>query len=268
MKFNNITQSNGMAIVMVVDKTQQPNTGYVDPKLFHEQKIRSDHEQIPQSEENIAQGIIEHALRNIVRLKLGESKSDVFRFAQYGGDIVSQRKTVDSYIEGINEADEKNAIINSIRLADYEIIYRAGVGEYGKDVLYSSMPNAQTIHSIQVMVSRTLNVLRKYGPTVRTNYQFTGAYTEKIYSGTGEFLLPGMILDVSASPDPLQPHQTLKLAIEWRMGLYSIYPELSKVNTIALFNARKNKLYAINVCDIPDQTNITIDTKIIQYKEN
>lgn len=77
MKFNNITQSNGMAIVMVVDKTQQPNTGYLDPKLFHEQKIRSDHEQIPQSEENIAQGIIEHALRNIVRLKLGESKSNV-----------------------------------------------------------------------------------------------------------------------------------------------------------------------------------------------
>src|SRR5699024_10465649 len=63
----------------------------------------------------------------------------------------------------------------------------------------------------------------------------------------------------------INKNHTLQLLIYWRMGLRTDQPEFKNIQHLGIYNPRKNKVYRIQVDEIPEETIKIVDQEIIGY---
>ena len=127
------------------------------------------------------------------------------------------------------------------------------------------VPNKKTIENVRIMVNRSLEFFRLYGPVIKYGYTFEGGYTDLISGGSGDFMTKDTLWDfkVSAS-EPISRH-TFQLLIYYIMGLHSIHPEYKSIQQIGIFNPRLNKVYTYPVNQISSETILKIEQEVIGY---
>ena len=91
------------------------------------------------------------------------------------------------------------------------------------------VPDAATYFNLTRMVARSRVFLDEYGPVAWEGFDFEGGYTDRITSGSGDFLTGDTLWDFKVSGYPPNPRYTLQLLIYWRMGLHSVHPEYQSI---------------------------------------
>lgn len=115
------------------------------------------------------------------------------------------------------------------------------------------------------MVARSRVFLDEYGPVVWEGFDFEGGYTDRITSGSGDFLTGDTLWDFKVSGYPPNPRYTLQLLIYWRMGLHSVHPEYQSIRRLGFFNPRRNEVWLLDVDRITPELIDWTDRELIGY---
>lgn len=243
---------------------KQPYKNYINNKAFKIYYI-DDGKDVDFKKENINPSIVGLAVEYLTHFMLGAPVNEAFYISLLGVKIFNKNsetlksKKLLSNIRGLDD----NSIISSCKLAGYDVCYRASVMSY-KAV---KEPNAETIENIRIMVNRSLNFWKKYGPIIKEGFTFDGGYTDIISTGDGDFLTKDTLWDFKVSKnEPISNNSyTLQLLIYYVMGCHSIHQEFKKIKNIGFFNPRLNKIYIIPISTIPKSIIDEIATEIIGY---
>lgn len=96
-------------------------------------------------------------------------------------------------------------------------------------------------------------------------FDFEGGYTDRITSGSGDFLTEDTLWDFKVSGYPPNPRYTLQLLIYWRMGLHSVHPEYQSIRRLGFFNPRRNEVWLLDVDRITPELIDWTDRELIGY---
>lgn len=127
------------------------------------------------------------------------------------------------------------------------------------------VPDAATYFNLTRMVARSRVFLDEYGPVVWEGFDFEGGYTDRITSGSGDFLTGDTLWDFKVSGYPPNPRYTLQLLIYWRMGLHSVHPEYQSIRRLGFFNPRRNEVWLLDVDRITPELIDWTDRELIGY---
>ena len=96
-------------------------------------------------------------------------------------------------------------------------------------------------------------------------FDFEGGYTDRITSGSGDFLTGDTLWDFKVSGYPPNPRYTLQLLIYWRTGLHSVHPEYQSIRRLGFFNPRRNEVWLLDVDRITPELIDWTDRELIGY---
>ena len=116
------------------------------------------------------------------------------------------------------------------------------------------------------MVNRSLSFFKKYGPTIKCGFTLDGGYNGIISRGDGDYLTRNSLLDFKVSAEPLNPRQTLQLAVYYIMGIHSIYPEFRNITKLGVYNPLLNRAYFADINDISNNVFVLISRDVIGYR--
>ena len=183
-----------------------------------------------------------------------------------GTDIM----TLTNNIKGLDD----NSIISACKCAAYDVWYRnpKRAVEHNYDVL-SVKPDADTIQNIRLMVNRSLDFWKEYGPVVSDGFNFNGengnsGYTRKVDAGDGDFLTEDTIWDfkvIKKEPDTVY---AVQLLLYWIMSQHTWSEKFRKVSKIGIYNPRLNKAYILPIALISNEAIRDIEDNIIGYNNN
>ena len=257
-----------------VHQVKQPRDGYVKASSFKEIAIPTTTKL--HDEENIGASIVAMTVDYLTRYALTDNKGDSFRncmegarFAEEKGMSKAQDMAVGYLreIEGIND----KSIIAACKLVSFDVWFR-GTSIKKSEEYEAQAPDKNTIENIKIMVQRSLDFFKKYGPIVKVGFNFKAAdashegYTSLIDYGDGEFLTTEGIWDLQVTKAKLNDKQTLKLVMYWIMGQHCGQDIFKNIKTIGVFNAKLNVVYLLDVKQIPLDVFNEVSTQVIGYK--
>lgn len=268
---------------------KQPRGGYIKPSQF--KVIHIEDGKVLNEEENVAGSIIGMAVDYLTRFSLGSSAEDAFSISLMGASIAQNvygvTGTVDTankFLHGITGIDDKS-VINACKLAAFDVWLRDPYAATLAKGCSEINPDKQTIHNIQVLVQRCISVFSEYGPVIKyevtfepekddddyeTNYTYYGmgtygGYTGTVNSGDGDYLTKDTLWDVKVLKSKLTSKHTLQLLMYWIMGQHSGQKAFKNVTKIGIFNPRLNKIYLLDVDDIPADVIQAVEDEVICY---
>ena len=257
-----------------VHQVKQPRDGYVKASSFKEIAIPTTTKL--HDEENIGASIVAMTVDYLTRYALTDNKGDSFRncmegarFAEEKGMSKAQDMAVGYLreIEGIND----KSIIAACKLVSFDVWFR-GTSIKKSEEYEAQVPDKNTIENIKIMVQRSLDFFKKYGPIVKVGFNFKAVdashegYTSLIDYGDGEFLTTEGIWDLQVTKAKLNDKQTLKLVMYWIMGQHCGQDIFKNIKTIGVFNAKLNIAYLLDVKQIPLDVFNEVSSQVIGYK--
>ena len=133
-------------------------------------------------------------------------------------------------------------------------------------------PDSKTIYNILIMIKRSEEFFKEYGPVVLSGFTFQGAYTKIVSSGDADFFTDDTLWDFKVSKNSLNSQQTLQLYMYYLMGcrtdkLNSEYNFKNRIKNIGFFNPRLSKVYIKKVSEIRPDIKKYIETEAIGYED-
>ena len=101
-----------------------------------------------------------------------------------------------------------------------------------------------------------------------TVFDFEGGYTDRITSGSGDFLTADTLWDFKVSSYRPNPMYTLQLLVYWRMGLHSVHDEYRMVRRLGFFNPRRDEVWLLDVDRIDGRLVDWTDHELIGYPKD
>ena len=249
-----------ISVTQRINQVVQPAGGYLNPKGFTVTKLEDDVE-LKQTE-NIHNNLIGIAVEGMTRYMNGAPKEEVFKISFLGAQTVNQADQAKEMLEKITGLDDVS-IINACKLVGYDVCYSAkGVGFKPVQTIE---PDNDTIFNIRLMVQRSLEFIKKYGPTIKDGFSFDGGYTSKVTMGDGDFLTENTLWDFKVSQKPLNMEYTLELLMHYFMGIHTRQKEFRAIKNLGMFNPRLNIVYLIETRRISQATKERISREVIGY---
>ncbi len=256
-------------MVSVTDRVKhvkQPDGGYINPDMFEVTCL--DDDLVLNPNENIDSSLIGMAVDYLTRYMSNKKEiKDAFKISLKGASIVNQTDHAMTLLSKITGLDDES-IINACMLVGYDDCYRGGPQEYKS--VEDIKPDQPTISNIRTMVNRSLNFIKEYGPITKYGFRFMGASAKYIQSGDGDFLTQDTVWDFKVSKhEPTEKH-TLQLLIYYLMGRESFESGISFlfINSLGIFNPRLNKVYILDVCDIPEEVIEKVSSEVIGLQQS
>ena len=260
----------------IKNEIKQPRGGYIGPTKFTVVDLQ-DGKQLHE-EENVYGSLVGSAVDYLTRVDLGAPAEEAFRVSLAGSAMVNAVnmafellrdiddwvfiKRTDDDAEEIKTALEK-AIIAACKLSGFDVCVRSS--PVGYRPVENINPDENTIENIKIMLERTKSFFQKYGPITLQGFNFEGGYTDLITSGDGDFLTEDTLWDFKVLQKKPTNKETLQLLVYYLMGKHSVHPEFQTIEKLGLFNPRHNKVYLLNVSDIPDETLKAVSRDVIGY---
>ncbi len=256
-----------------IGEIKQPRGGYLKPSSFSE--IRFDDGQ-NLSEENIGANTIGMAVEYLTRFMMGESVENAFAVSIEGYCVWStsplkknSRKMkpflMENLLPEIQGLDDKS-ILAACRAVTYDVWCRnpgEAIWANGADKMN---PDAATINNIRVMVNRSMEFWKHYGPIVKTGFQFEpSGYSQTVTDGEGDFLTHDTMWDFKVSKSKPKTIHTLQLLMYWIMGQHSGQEEYRSISKLGFFNPRLNSAFILDVASIPKETIKAVEDEVICY---
>ena len=249
---------------------KQPRGGFVNPKSFEEFEIFKFEELY--EEENISPSIVGTVVDYMTRYLLSDDKNEAFKISLMGAERINEKelKKAKELLNSIKGIDDES-IISACKLVGYDTVLRAGLIAYKP--IEEINPDKKTIFNILIMIKRSEEFFKEYGPVVLDGFGFLGGYTKTVITGDADFLTEDTIWDFKVSKNGLKSAQTLQLYMYYLMGCRSIqlnaeYDFKNKIKKIGFFNPRLSKVYIMEVSSIDDETRLEVEKDVIGYNEN
>jgi len=248
---------------------KQPRGGFVNPKSFEEFEIFKFEELY--EEENISPSIVGTVVDYMTRFLLFNDKTEAFKISLMGAERINEKelKKAKELLNSIKGIDDES-IINACKIVGYDTVLRAGLMTYKP--IEDINPDKKTIFNILIMIKRSEEFFKEYGPVVLDGFGFLGGYTKTVITGDADFLTDDTIWDFKVSKNGLKSAQTLQLYMYYLMGCRTIklnaeYDFKNKITKMGFFNPRLSKVYIKSVSSIDDETKLEVEKEVIGYNE-
>lgn len=271
-----------------IAKIKQPYLGYIRPGNFKEIVIEDG---ITLNENiNVHPSIVGLVVDYLTRFVIGNVKKEAFKISLQGAARAEKlgednaKDMAKNLLIKINGTDE-DSIVNACKLVAYDVWYRNPMGAI--DSYKDINPNKDTIHNIQILIKRSIDFFKDYGPVIKFGFDFEpvkknkkaykdmirqgigsyGGYTAVVDCGDGDFLTSDTLWDFKVSKkDPTSKH-TLQLLMYWIMGQHSGQEIYKNIKNLGIFNPYLNKIYLLNDITHPffEKTIKIVEKEIICY---
>ena len=248
---------------------KQPRGGFVNPKSFEEFEVFKFEELY--EEENISPSIVGTVVDYMTRFLLFNDKNEAFKISLMGAERINDNelKKAKDLLNKIRGIDDES-IISACKLVGYDTVLRAGLMTYKP--IEEINPDKKTIFNILIMIKRSEEFFKEYGPVVLDGFGFLGGYTKTVITGDADFLTDDTIWDFKVSKNGLKSSQTLQLYMYYLMGCRAIqlnaeYDFKNKITKMGFFNPRLSKVFIKFISSIDDETKLEVEKEVIGYNE-
>ena len=247
-----------VSVMTRIGKVKQPRGGYIKPKDLSVFELNDGIDL--HAEENIHATLVGMAVNYLTRFTLGTSLEEAFKISLRGARNVKELDYALELVSGISGLDD-NSIESACKLVGFDVAFRNSIAAYIP--VQSIQPDHFTISNIRTMVERVIAFTEKYGPIVKDGFTFEGGYNQIITTGDGDFLTKTGLWDLKVSKsDPTNKH-TLQLLVYYLLGLRSIHDEFDDIKELGIFNPRLNRVYVIQIKDIPSEIMAEVASEVI-----
>lgn len=244
----------------VVNSAKQPKGGYIPVSSLEIINLKDGN--TLNSNENISPSTVGTVVDYISRFLLGATLKEAFKIPLKGAKRLqrfSYARTILDEITGNNN----ESIIAAVKLIPYDVAFRTGNSNY----VYQEpvLPDRDTLENINVMINRTVNFFKEYGPVVLMGFSFPKASSLLISSADGDYLTKTGLWDLKVSKNEPTIKQTLQILIYYLMGITSTHVEFGQLDSIGMFNPRLNRAYKIDIDKITPDVLETVYSDVILY---
>jgi hypothetical protein len=248
------------SVTQRIKAIKQPRGGYIKPKEFI--VINVDSAEELKSNENIHANLVGLAVDYMTRFITGTPKENVFKISLRGAQMLGEENHARKLLDGIKAIDE-SSISNACKLSGYDVCVRAGVVGYSP--VQNIAPDRETIANIKIMIMRSINFLKEYGPITMDGFTFQGGYTEIVSTGDGDYLTADTLWDFKVSKNAPTNAHTLQLLMYYIMGIHSIHEQFKGIKNLGIFNPRLNNVYLLDIRKIPEEIINQVSSDVIGY---
>ncbi|MCM1288828.1 MAG: hypothetical protein NC240_11010 [Clostridium sp.] len=252
-----------------IKQVKQPMGGYIKPSDFNIIKI--DDGLILNESENVHATVIGMAVDYLTRFCMGTPVKEAFRISIQGAELAEimfkqsgALKKIEGLLSEIKGLDEKS-IINACKMVTYDVWRRNPIGAIMAKGADETNPDTDTVKNIEIMVKRSVEFFKKYGPITTDGFTFEGGYTDTVSSGDGDFLTKDTLWDFKVSKSKPNKDHTLQLLMYYIMGNHSIHEEFKEIKKLGIFNPRLNIVYLLEISDIPKAVLEEVEKDVIGY---
>lgn len=214
------------------------------------------------AEENIHSNLIGLAVDYLTRFTMGTSLEKAFKISLRGASKINESDYAEELLREISGLDD-NSIDKACKLVGFDVVSRNSIEAYKP--VHFIQPDFYTISNIRTMVKRSVAFNEKYGPIVKDGFTFEGGYTQLITTGDGDFLTKTTLWEFKVSKTGPTNKNTLQLLIYYLLGLNSIHEDFQDIEELGVFNPRLNKVYLLNLNDIPSEIISEVSSEVIGY---
>lgn len=240
------------SVTQRIKSIKQPHGGYLKPKQFNVFEYQDGI--MLNEEENINPALVGLCVDYLTRYIVNRDVNDAFAISIMGArsleNYYKKKGSIDlanQLLASINGLDDQS-IIAACKLCGFDVVYRVGLTQYKP--VEDINPNYNTIENIRIMVNRSLQFFRDYGPVILDGFTFEGGYSSIIDAGDGDFLTQDTLWDFKVSKTEIKTSHTLQLLIYYLMGVRSIHDEFNSIKKLGIYNPRLNKVYTMEISNI------------------
>jgi len=248
------------SVTQRIKQIKQPVGGFVKPKEFTVLKINDGIEL--KVDENIHSSLVGLAVDYMTRYITGTPREEAFKISILGSSIIKEHNYAKKLLKGILDLSD-SSISNACKLVGYDVCFRAGT--IGYKPVQNIKPDIDTINNIRIMVNRSVDFIREYGPITKDGFTFEGGYTHIVSKGDGDFLTKSTLRDFKVSKKATTNIHTLQLLMYYLMGTNSIHTEFKTINNLGIFNPRLNNVYLLEISKIPQEVIEQVKSQVIGY---
>lgn len=212
--------------------------------------------------ENIHPSLVGIAVDYLTRYMSGDSADQAFHISTLGAAVIGMQNTATALKAKVSGLDDKS-IISACKLAGFDVCYRSSV--IGYKPIEEINPDIATIENIRIMVNRSLEFWKKYGPIVSSEPTFEGGYSSVVDAGDGDYVTKDTLWDFKVSKTTPTPKHTLQILMYYVMGLHSVHNYYKNLTHLGFFNPRLNIVYRCPVSAITKETIEEIENTVICY---
>ena len=252
-----------------IEQIKQPRGGYIKPSKFN--AIQLEDSKILNPTENLHATIIGLTVDYLSRFMLGSTVEEAFAISIMGAkraEELGQEDSIDElrdYLEGIQGLDD-DSIINACKCTTFDVWKRNPMAAFMARTAQDTTPDQDTIDNVRVMVERSLNFFKIYGPITKDGFTFEpDGYTPTVDSGDGDFLTADTLWDFKVSKAKPKTKHTLQLLMYWIMGQHSHKPEFQSITKLGMYNPRLNVVYTLDMSEVSDEIIETVEKEVICY---
>lgn len=253
-----------------ITEIKQPHGGYLRPSLMSSTQIEDGVTLAPI--ENIHHTVVGLSVEYLTRFMMTHSVETAFRISLSGAVsayMLGQKDAIheaEYYLSLIRNLDD-DSIIGACKLTTFDVWARAPLNAFFAKKAVDTNPNEQTINNIRIMVCRSLDFWKQYGPIKNIGFTFEpNGYTDTVTCGDADFLTYDTLWDFKVSKNKISSQNTLQLVMYWIMGKHSGNPQFNGVNNIGIFNPRLNMVSTYDMRTMPEAVLHEIEREVIGYK--
>ena len=253
-----------------IKEVKQPRGGYINPKSFTVTQLSTD--TLLSDVENIHPSLVGLAVDYLTRFMLGASVEDAFKVSLMGVQV-ARRAVLDvlydtklDELANITGLDDLS-IVKACKLVSFDIWVRNLRGAFTAKLYTDVNPDKATIDNIRVMVERSLEFFKEYGPIKADGFTFGDGYTRTVSTGDGDFLTADTLWDFKVSKNKPTSVNTLQLLMYWIMGQHSGLSIFDGVSFIGIYNPRLNCVYRMDIKDVPEEVINQVKIDVIGYAD-
>lgn len=252
----------GCSVTKRIEKIKQPIGGYIKPTDFKMIEIDDDNELNDEENENISPNLIGLTVDYMTRFLMGTSLEEAFEISLRGSEKIPSGKNAQKLLKQVKGLDD-NSIKCACKLCGYDVCYRSSPIYYKP--VEAINPDKETIQNISIMLKRSKIFWEQYGPIVKDGVTFEGGYTSTVSKGDADYLTRDTLWDFKVSKREPTPKHTLQLLMYYLMGKHSVNKEFRNIENLGIYNPRKNKVYLLNIKNIPRNIIDIVSYDIIGY---
>jgi hypothetical protein len=248
-----------------IEQIKQPRGGYLPVKDFS--FIELDDGNVLNEETNISPILIGLAVDYLTRFMLENKAEQAFEISLTGAKIANAEEKSQLLLANVKGLDDQS-ITCACKLTSFDVWYRNPMFGPRSATPDEVNPDSVTIENIRILVNRSIDFLKKYGPVIKSSFEFDGGYTDQVNSGDGDYLTKDGIWDLKVRKSKITTVHTLQILMYWIMGKHSKKREFDDIRQIGIFNAFQNAVYSMKVSDIPSEIIRTVETEVIGYTDS
>lgn len=253
-----------MAVTTRIRMVGQPPGGLLPLSLFDHVPLADRMGLHPRSMETVPPDLAGLYVDYMTRVAMGTPVRVAFHVPLLGARLVGQGEYAESLLSRMTDFSPASARAACL-LLDFDAASRRGP-QYWRP--RRMVPDDATYFNLTRMVARSRAFFDEYGPVVWDGFDFEGGYTDRITSGSGDFLTADTLWDFKVSSYRPNPMYTLQLLVYWRMGLHSVHDEYRMVRRLGFFNPRRDEVWLLDVDRIDGRLVDWTDHELIGYPKD